>query len=414
MKLLALAWRDLRRQFRSGLLLLMMIGVPLLLTGLLYFAFGSSTGGPSLQPTTVAVADLDRPPALAPVAVGEVVTAALRSPELEPLLRLVPAADLAQARDRVRNGELGALLIVPADATRALMAGGRVDLELVTDPGRPLAAGVVRDVVQAVADGLSSGAIAAHVSASLAADEALADAPALGLMAAVQAAARPRGAAPPAVTVVAPVAGGGDSFARRMAAEVMAAMMIFFVFFSGAYGASAVLREQEEGTLKRLNTTPTTVATQLAGRFLGIAAILVTQIAVLLIAARLVFGIAWGRPLPVAVAGLALAVDAAGFGVLLLAFVRTSRQSGPVFGVVLTVTGMVGGLMTATMPSVPPAFQVASLFTPQGWAMALWRGCMAGDTLTALLPALTGTLVIGLGLLAVGVPLMRRRFVRGV
>lgn len=414
MKLLALAWRDLRRQFRSGLLLLMMIGVPLLLTGLLYFAFGSSSGGPSLQPTTLAVADLDRPPALAPVAVGEVVTAALRSPELEPLLRLAPAADLAQARDRVRKGELGALLIVPADATRALMAGGRVDLELVTDPGRPLAAGVVRDVVQAVADGLSSGAVAAHVAASLAADEALPDGPALGLMAAVQAAARPRGASPPAVTVAAPVAGGGDSFARRMAAEVMAAMMIFFVFFSGAYGASAVLREQEEGTLKRLNTTPTTVAMQLAGRFLGIAAILVTQIAVLLIAARLVFGIAWGRPLPVAVAGLALAVDAAGFGVLLLAFVRTSRQSGPVFGVVLTVTGMVGGLMTATMPSVPPAFQVASLFTPQGWAMALWRGCMAGDTLTALLPALTGTLVIGLGLLAVGVPLMHRRFVRGV
>jgi ABC-2 type transport system permease protein len=413
MKLLALAWKDLRRQFRSGLLLLMMIGVPLLLTGLLYFAFGSTGAGPGLSPISVAVVDLDTPPPLAPVAVGKIVASALASPELARLIEPASASDAATARRRVRAGDLGAAVIVPAHATATLLTGtGTLTLDLVTDPGRPLAAGVLRGLLQSVADGLSSGGVAARVTAELADAQGVPGAALLAARAATSAGAQ-AGTDRPAGLVVAPPREGGPSFVKRMVAEVMAAMMIFFVFFSGAYGASAVLREQEEGTLRRLAVTPTTTATQLGGRFLGIAAILVVQIASLLVVSGLVFGIGWGRPLPVALASAALAVDAAGFGVVLLAFVRTSRQSGPVFGVVLTVTGMVGGLMTATMPSLPTAFHTVALFTPQGWAMDLWRACLAGGDVRATLPALVGTVAIGAGLLAVGVPLMRRRLAQG-
>lgn len=413
MKLLALAWKDLRRQFRSGLLLLMMIGVPLLLTALLYFAFGSSSQGPSLQPTRVLLVDLDHPPPGSPVAVGSLLRRALAAPELAPLLQLAVGSDVGAARARVLRGEDGALLVVPAGATRALLAGDGVTLRVTTDPARPLGAGVVTAVVQTVADAMSAGSLAGRVTVALGRAEGVQGAPSLALPAATRMAARGAAPSPSALQLVAP--GADDrSFARRMAGQVMAGMMIFFVFFSGAQGASAVLREQEEGTLARLASTPTSTGTQLGGRFLGIAAILLVQIALLLAASSLIFGIGWGRPLPVVLASLALAVDAAGFGVLLLAFVRTSRQSGPVFGVVLTVTGMVGGLMTSTMPDVPSAFRTAALFTPQGWAMELWRGCMAGDGVASLELPLLGTVALGAALLAVGVPLMRRRFARGL
>ena len=414
MKLLTLAWKDLRRQFRSGLLLLLMIGVPLLLTGLLYFAFGSTGSGPSLAPMSVAVIDLDTPPPLAPVAVGAIVAQALGSPELATLLAPATAPDVATARRRVLAGDLGAAVIVPAHATATLLSGGgALTLEVVTDPGRPLAAGVLSDILQSVADGLSAGGVAARVTAELAGAQGVPGAALLAARAASTAGLR-AGVDRPASLAVTPPREGTSSFVKRMVAEVMAAMMIFFVFFSGAYGASAVLREQEEGTLRRLATTPTSTATQLGGRFLGIAAILLVQIASLLALSALVFGIGWGHPLPVALASAALAVDAAGFGVVLLAFVRTSRQSGPIFGVVLTVTGMVGGLMTATMPSLPAAFHTVALFTPQGWAMDLWRACLAGGDVGATLPALAGTFGIGIGLLAIGVPLMRRRFAQGL
>jgi ABC-2 type transport system permease protein len=412
-KLAALAWKDLRRQFRSGLLLLLMIGVPLLLTGLLFFAFGSTGAGPTLAPMAIAVIDLDTPPPLAPVTVGGVLMRALGSPELSPLLYIEAASNAEEARRRVLAGDLAAAIVVPAHATATLLTGTRpLTLELVTDPGRPLAAGVLGSILQTLADGLAAGGVAGRVTAELADAQGV---PGSALLAARAASTVARGqeAATSSTLQVVPPGKGTTSFVKRMVAEVMAAMMIFFVFFSGAYGASAVLREQEEGTLRRLATTPTSAATQLAGRFLGIAAILLVQIASLLVVSSLVFGIGWGRPVPVVLAAVALAVDAAGFGVLLLAFVRTSRQSGPVFGVVLTVTGMVGGLMTATMPSLPAAFHTVALFTPQGWAMDLWRACLGGAGVTAILPALAGTFAIGTGLLAIGVPLVRRRFAQG-
>jgi len=412
MKLLALAWKDLRRQFRSGLLLVMMLGAPLLLTGLLDLAFSSPAGTPEIATVTLAVADLETPPAGAPVAAGRTLVAALSTPALAPLLKVVPVDGADAARAMVARGGAGAALVIPADFTAAML--GEVpsaSAALTTDPARPLGAGVAQDIVRRALDSLSESALAARLTLQRV------DGPAAGSLA-TQAAMRvalsaPRGATGGGVVVEGPE-GSSPSFVARMAAQVMGAMMIFFVFFTGAYGASSLLREQEEGTLPRLYTTPTGAATVLAGKFLGTAVTLAVQIAVLVSASALIFGIRWGHPLPALLASAALIVAASGFGVLLLAFVRTSRQTGPMFGVVLTVTGMVGGLMTSTFTNLPAGLALASRFTPQGWAMAAWRLCLDGRGVSAMAVPLAVTAAIGVACLAVGVPLMRRRFAQGV
>ncbi|MEJ2287048.1 MAG: ABC transporter permease [Deinococcales bacterium] len=410
MKLLALAWKDLRRQFRSGLLLVMMLGAPLLLTGLIDLAFSSPAGTPEIATVTLAVADLDAPPAGAPVAAGRTLVDALSAPELASLVQVVRVDDGAAARAMVARGEAGAALVIPADFTAAMLGEvASAAASLTTDPARPLGAGVAQDVIQRALDALTASALAARLTTQSVAG------PAAGLLATQAAMRVAMGAqhdAGDGVTLKAPV-GATGSFVTRMAGQVMGAMMIFFVFFTGAYGASSLLREQEEGTLPRLYTTPTGAATVLGGKFLGTAITLAVQVAVLLSVSALVFGIRWGRPAPVLLASVALIVAAAGFGVLLLAFVRTSRQSGPMFGVVLTVTGMVGGLMTATFTDLPPAFELASRFTPQGWAMAGWRLCVDGRGVGAMALPLAVTVGIGLACLAVGVPLLRRRFAQG-
>ena len=45
MKVLDIALKDLLRSFRSAFALVMMFVAPLLITGLIYFAFGSMLGG---------------------------------------------------------------------------------------------------------------------------------------------------------------------------------------------------------------------------------------------------------------------------------------------------------------------------------------------------------------------------------
>jgi len=63
MKLLAITLKDLRRSFRSLFSITFMFGVPLLVTALFWFIFGSFSGGEeegfTLPPTTVQVVNLD-------------------------------------------------------------------------------------------------------------------------------------------------------------------------------------------------------------------------------------------------------------------------------------------------------------------------------------------------------------------
>jgi hypothetical protein len=66
---------------------------------------------------------------------------------------------------------------------------------------------------------------------------------------------------------------------------------------------------------------------------------------------------------------LGLIVAATGFGVMLMSFIKNTRQTGPVLGGVLTITGMIGGLFSNGMPNIPAAMDKVALSMPQGWAM---------------------------------------------
>jgi ABC-2 type transport system permease protein len=191
---------------------------------------------------------------------------------------------------------------------------------------------------------------------------------------------------------------------------MMAGMLIFFVFFMGANGAESIIREDEQGTLARLFSTPTQLAAILGGKFLGVMVALCIQVAVLLLASALLFGIHWGRPATVVLVSLGLIVASAGFGVMLMSFIKTSRQTGPVLGGVMTLMGMLGGLLTTGIPNLPAGFATVTLVTPQGWALQSWKLALSGATVGQTLIPVLVLLLLGLAFLAIGVALFRKRF----
>ena len=77
--------------------------------------------------------------------------------------------------------------------------------------------------------------------------------------------------------------------------------MIFYAFYTGVATAESILQEEEERTLPRLFSTPTPQATILGGKFLAVLFTVLVQVIVLLLVARLIFGIHWGEPVAVAV-----------------------------------------------------------------------------------------------------------------
>jgi ABC-2 type transport system permease protein len=190
----------------------------------------------------------------------------------------------------------------------------------------------------------------------------------------------------------------------------MVAMTIFFTFFMAANSAESIIREDEEGTLARMFTTPTSQAIILGGKFLAVVLTLIVQVIVLLAASGLIFGIRWGQPLTVVLVTLALIVVAAGFGVLLMSFVQNTRQTGPVMSGVLTVTGMLGGLFTSGVPNVPELFDTARLTMPQGWAMHAWELTLQGASVGEVLGPVAVMFGLGALFFGVGVLLFRRRF----
>jgi len=191
----------------------------------------------------------------------------------------------------------------------------------------------------------------------------------------------------------------------------MAGMLIRFVFFMGANGAQSIIREHEEGTLARLFTTPATALMVLAGKFVGVFVTLVIQTTVLLGASALIFHISWGRPLPVGLAALGMIVAATGFGVMLMSFIKSTRQTGPILGGVLTLTGMVGGLITNGIPNIPAVMDKIALTMPQGWAMHTWKLSLAGSSAGVIILPVLVLVILGVLFFAVGLTMFRRRFI---
>ncbi|NWF78778.1 MAG: ABC transporter permease [Chloroflexi bacterium] len=423
MKTLTIAAKDLKHIFQSGFSLVMMFGAPLLITGLLAFAFGGRTSGTdtfNLPVTRVQVVNLDQPAGADPgFAAGKLLVAVLQDPSLSDLLAVTLAADEASARTAVDEQRAGVAIIIPPDFTAAATSPDRgAAVVIYRDPTLTIGPGIVTDLVRHVIDGFSGAKIAGQVTAEglsaagAEADQALKDNIIRAYTAWLQSDEHgAEGAAVPRLAVVAPTgAAQPKSQGAAPIGPIMAGMLVFFVFFMGGNGAESIIREAEQGTLARLSSTPTPLAAMLGGKFIGVMVSLGLQVAVLLLASILLFGIQWGQAATVMLVSLGLIVASAGFGVMLMSLITSSRQTGPVLGGVMTLTGMLGGLFTTTIPNIPAGFDRVALLTPQGWALQGWKLALSGAGVGETLVPVVVMLVMGSAFLAVGVALFRRRF----
>jgi ABC-2 type transport system permease protein len=157
----------------------------------------------------------------------------------------------------------------------------------------------------------------------------------------------------------------------RIVGPIMGGMMIFYAFFTGSSTAQSILKEEEEHTLPRLFTTPTPQAVILTGKLVAVFLTVLVQVVTLIIAARLIFGIQWGAPVPVAMAAAGTVFIASSFGICINSFLKNTKQGGTVFGGVLVMTGMLGMISVFAQGS-PTAAQLSgtvALLVPQGWAI---------------------------------------------
>ncbi len=424
MKVLDIALKDMRRYFRSAIAVGMMFVIPLLITGLIYAAFGgvltsSETAEYSLPRIGVQVVNHDLGDEESGFNAGAFLVDALSSESVEDVFAVSVALEDAGARGAVDRQEAALALLIPENFTHAALTGeGRAVLEMYQDPTLSFGPGIAREILDQFLDALTGGQIAGRVMEEQLAARGLALSPEAKLQAQVEysgwyhSLAGERTWDIPLVKRLPnnPEEKSVTDHRNSLMGPVMAGMMIFFVFFTGANTAQSLIKEHEEGTLSRLFTTPTSAAVILGGKFTAVFLTLIVQAVVLSIASSLVFGIDWGNLAALGLVIAGLVVAGAGFGILLMSFVKSTRQAGPVIGGVMTLTGMAGGLMTTGLPNVPKALSVANLFVPQGWAMRGMHLVLFGAAPQDVIAPVLVMLAFGLCFFAAGAVVFRKRF----
>ncbi len=431
-KVFDIALKDLTRSLRSAMALAFMFGIPLLVTGLFYLMFGSraSQGEFNLPRTRLVIANLDTdaprlqsssgsiPGGIQANTMSELVVNVLRSEKMADLLETSMVPDAATARSAVDSRQAQVAIIIPNGFSRQFADPyGLAEIEFFQDPTLTLGPGVVRSILSQFMDGLAGVRIVVNVAMDEL-DPAEYDKVAQIVQQYLD--TSPMNEEDLAASLLderlaTKPENASQQNARsliRILGPFMGGMMVFFAFITASSSAESLLREQEEGTLQRLFTTPTLQSTILGGKFLAVFLTVLVQITVMFLAGRVIFGIAWGALSSGIIVAFGIVLMAASFGIFINSLLRDTRQGGVVFGGVLSLTGMIGMMSVFAMnaPEAGNLGNTVSLLVPQGWAVRGILQLLDGVTGTPLLLNTMVMLVWGTVFFAIGVWRFNKRY----
>jgi len=435
MKILDIALKDLTRSFRSAFAIIFMFGVPLLVTGMFYLMFGNiaQNGGFDLPRTKVVIANMDEggpkfqvnpkniPGGRKAETMGDLIVNILESDEMADLIEVTFASDPQAARTAVDNQQAQVAIIIPADFSEqfADVREGQAVIEFYQDPTLTIGPAIMRSILNRFLDSMGGVSIAVNVFMDEAdpSQYALTGQVIQGYLDTSLALSEDLQGELLDVRAPAGVEKNAEEESQNIllsiVGPIMGGMMIFYAFFTGTSTAQSILKEEEERTLPRLFTTPTSQATILTGKLLSVFMTVCVQIIVLLIAARFIFGIQWGEPLSVILTAVGIIFSASAFGIFINSFLKNTKQAGVLFGGVLTVTGMLGMISIFAMgaPGAARLGDTVSLLVPQGWAIRGLMQSMNGEPVSAVLVTCLVSLVWSAAFFIIGVMRFNRRYV---
>ena len=434
MKAFDIALKDMTRSFRSVFAVVFMLGVPLLVTGMFYFMFGNmaSDGGFTLPKTKVVIANLDEggpkfqvnpkniPGGKKADTMGDLIVSILQSEDLADLIEVTLAPNAETARTSVDSQTAQVAIIIPSDFSDQFAdVDGEAVIEFYQDPTLTIGPAIMKAILNRFMDGMAGVKIAVNVFL----DEADARESALTGEVVQQylkvSLAESDDPQEELLDVRAPANGKkneaeeSQNLMLNIIGPIMGGMMVFYAFYTGASTAQSILKEEEERTLPRLFTTPTSQATILTGKLLSVFMTVSVQVIVLIIAAQLIFGIQWGDFLSVALMAAGIIFSASSFGIFVNSFLKNTKQAGVLFGGVLTVTGMMGMIKIFAMNSAiaNKMGDTISLLVPQGWAIRGLIQSMGGEPINSILTTMLASLVWSAAFFIIGVWRFNRRYV---
>lgn len=386
---LVIAGKELRLFFQDKGQLLVLLGLPLLMASLFGSINNQSAGGGAPQlPVYLVNEDQGRYGAQLAETIGRI-----------EVLRVQELGSTEEADRLVARGERLAAIVIPADFSARIDAYEQAKVVVIADPAQGQYGGLVTGVMkQAAAPIELQGEISYGVRKTLTeagffdeadpAQQRAAEAQNLGvIMTQLQAMA-----ANPQIGVVSGDKEGLVSLAPDNWFSLTIPMFaVFFAFFLVGTVSSALLKEREEGTLRRLLAAPMHRGSVIGGNVLAYGLLVVLQVGVLFAVGNAFFGMSLGdSPLGLLLLTMALAAATVSLGMVVAALARSHRQADSV-GMIMGF--LLGGLGGSIQVGLVPLYRsegllgVVSRLTPNAHALEGYRRLMVeGAAAAQVLP----------------------------
>ena len=296
-------------------------------------------------------------------------------------------------RDKIKAHKLSVGIVIESDFTSSMMAGGKTKVTLLTIPDPGIKATIVQTVIEQFSNSISIEVLASHLAQPVNAgnqNDIVPAKPSLG-------------------KITQPFVNETTINAKTKPVESFqyyaAAMGVMFLLMTVVQGVTAMILEKEQAVYNRLLLTNLTYTNYLLGKLLGLIIISLAQAFLIILGTNLLFGVDWGPSFSgIVLMTVSFVFNACGLGILVGSFIKTEKA--------FSVAGMFGTqIMAALGGSMVPLYlfpdwviSITKLF-PNGLALQTYLDLMSGATVPDILPAIAGS--VGLGLLFFAIGLMR-------
>jgi ABC-2 type transport system permease protein len=368
---LATAKKDLRRQLRDPFGLLVWMGVPLLIVGILSVIFGQSGGTPR---GLLLVADEDES------IVSSLVTGSFNQAPLSEMLT-VERVEQAAGRGRMERGDASALLVIPKGFGSAVLRNQPTKLTLVVNPAQRIVPRVVEESLSLLAEATfylqemaaeplrairdaaqgpwfsdeTISRISVLFSTTFRQLRVLFSRPVIELETSVVSTDRP---------------------AFNFAAAFFPAMLFMALLFSAQGLSEDVWVERRLGTLRRVAVAPRSLLSVLVGKALA-ATIIIGAIVTVAFLSAFLFGIEIRNPV-IAAVWVTLSGGALYLMMLTLQLFATAQRTGNVLtSMVVFPFALLGGSFFP-FEAMPAGLAAIGRWTPNGWSVTVLKTILDG------------------------------------
>lgn len=396
-----IGWKDLLLRFRDRGALILMLGAPIVLTlgmGLVTGAFspGANSGGPTAIP--VAIVNEDNGDH------GQIFVDAFSTDELAVLFEPVAVSSANEARQMVAGDQLAAALLIPPAFSEGIFAAGAASpaapLEIITNPARPISAGMVRAVTRNLLDDLETRLLAAKIAQERMGAAGVRQEPGGNTLVSREQDLKP-------LLNIKTKTPNEQEPQPSFMAYLAPAFAVLFLMVTVTQGGRTILNEREKGTLARLMINPISANQIMGGKISGIFFTGFAQMSILILASSLLFGLRWGAPLAIVLLLVAVAAAASGWGLLLAAVAKNPHQVSRLGTAMMLIFGILGGSFFA----LPDGSMAATLgkLTPNAWAIEGFTTLAAGGSLADIGGTIFALIVMAIVLFALAGALFSRR-----